>query len=103
MSGPSVSFTAIPLNLPMVALHMVPAFYISCSDMINKCEVLTKERSCAVDVQHLVVAMKKEERYLNFKKNKRSYLSRLYNRYIFQNPGHIRYFMHKLPESDVVG
>ncbi|CAI9300094.1 unnamed protein product [Lactuca saligna] len=30
--------------------HMVPAFYISCSDMINKWEVLTKERSCAVDL-----------------------------------------------------
>ncbi|CAH1414651.1 unnamed protein product [Lactuca virosa] len=30
--------------------HMVPAFYISCSDMINKWEVLTKERSCEVDV-----------------------------------------------------
>ncbi|CAI9275401.1 unnamed protein product [Lactuca saligna] len=30
--------------------HMVPAFYISCSDMINKWEELTKETSCEVDV-----------------------------------------------------
>ncbi|KAI3698684.1 hypothetical protein L2E82_42415 [Cichorium intybus] len=30
--------------------HMVPAFYISCSEMINKWEELTKEKSCEVDV-----------------------------------------------------
>ncbi|KAI3502071.1 hypothetical protein L1887_30102 [Cichorium endivia] len=30
--------------------HMVPAFYISCSEMINKWEELTKEISCEVDV-----------------------------------------------------
>ncbi|KAI3502070.1 hypothetical protein L1887_30101 [Cichorium endivia] len=30
--------------------HMLPAFYISCSEMINKLEKLTKEESCEVDV-----------------------------------------------------
>ncbi|CAH1439807.1 unnamed protein product [Lactuca virosa] len=30
--------------------HMLPAFYVSCSEMINKWEELTKETSCEVDV-----------------------------------------------------
>ncbi|CAH1414653.1 unnamed protein product [Lactuca virosa] len=30
--------------------HMIPAFYISCDEMINKWEELTKEGSCEVDV-----------------------------------------------------
>ncbi|CAH1414645.1 unnamed protein product [Lactuca virosa] len=30
--------------------HMLPAFYVSCSEMINKLEELTKERSSEVDV-----------------------------------------------------
>ncbi|CAI9301046.1 unnamed protein product [Lactuca saligna] len=47
--------------------HMVPAFYISCSNMINKWEVLTKERSCAVDVQHLDPEEEERKRHFCFR------------------------------------
>ncbi|GKB92828.1 cytochrome P450 CYP72A219-like protein [Tanacetum coccineum] len=39
-----------PLPPVMNALHMLPAFYISCSEMITKWEGMTKGRSCEVDV-----------------------------------------------------
>ncbi|MCD7470616.1 hypothetical protein HAX54_010598 [Datura stramonium] len=81
--------------------HMLPAFYLSCSEMLSKWEEITPLKALIeIDVwphlqqmgicdvisrtAFLAVVTKKVERFLNFKRNKLSILSKLYAQSISQ-------------------